>query len=82
MRPPVPNRLKMLNMRESSSEVKYSVQRMLTIERMSQPAAIASSEALPEKMPELTPWTENTIATAPKTEIWRRCMAMESVARV
>lgn len=55
---------------------------MSTKERMSQPAAIASRAARPEKMLSFTLRTANTIATAPKVDIWKRCMAMESVARV
>lgn len=55
---------------------------MFTMARMSQPADIASRELRSLKMPWLTPSTAKTMATAPKTEIWKRCIEMESVARV
>lgn len=55
---------------------------MSTTDRMSQPAAMAPREAMPVKMPWLTPMTANVIAIEPKTDIWKRCIAIESLARV
>ena len=40
------------------------------------------SDAAPLKMPLSTPMTAKTIAIEPKVAIWKRCMAIESVARV
>ena len=45
VRPPVPSMLKMCSVNESSSAVKYRTQVMLTMARMSQPAAMAFWEA-------------------------------------
>lgn len=49
---------------------------------MNQPAAMAFWDLAFEYTLALTPMTANTITIAPKTDIWRRCNAMESVASV
>lgn len=71
MRPAVPPPIWLMirKMCESSSEVKYSSQMMLQIVRRSQPAPKASSEDSCENSPCVLPLTENTRATAVKTEI-------------
>lgn len=55
---------------------------MSTMARMSQPAAMASREETLENMDWLTPMTAKTMETEPKATIWKRCIAMESEARV
>jgi hypothetical protein len=55
---------------------------MSTIAKMSHPADMALRAGRFMKMPISTPLTAKTIATAPNTDIWKRCIAIESLARV
>lgn len=50
--------------------------------RRSQPTPSALRAGAGMKMLCVTPWTANTKAAAPNTDIWKRCIAIESVARV
>jgi hypothetical protein len=62
--------------------VKYKTQRISTIAVISQPAPMAIKDARGEKIPSLVPITANTIATEPKTDIWKRFIEIASLARV
>jgi hypothetical protein len=81
VRPPVPNELNICSRRESSSEVKYRSQRISTIAVISHPAAMASTEGAGEYI-SLAPRAAKTTAIAPKTDIWKRFIAIESLASV
>jgi hypothetical protein len=79
----VPSILKTWSDSESSSDVKYRTQRISTMAVISQPALMASSAgALTANIPWFTPMTANTTAIAPNVDIWKRCIAIESLARV